>query len=617
MKKKISFVCICLFILGLSEVGAVPYFTDEIFGDQYTKHPNFQYAEDENGHGKTYITFSATDDDDPYVWAYDHQLKKWEGPVFVAQNYLPTNDLHGNPSLLVDKHGYIHIWYGKHGNAGIDQRGYARSVNPHDISTWETPMTNYERRTYPQPILAYDGTIYVFYRAGNQGDPWSVVHSADNGATWSTPRVIIKEAHASDGTLFYSQMVKHPNKDRLCIGIGDVAIPGRTPLSTDDIFYIEYDYTADKIFNVEGIEMPNSSNGVSRTELINYAHVEDFEALGNTDFRIKSIPFVAGDGTVYISTEQGDPAYFTAQMPENEGESYGGKNRFYYYDTDQNKWISKDDNLGKNFRYEDGKLITWAGWSAARKFESTDKGQTWNKVFEAFVPNETSNMVLFTKTQQYHPDAAIVLYNKTNGKGYLVGENGVVDMTTDEITHLTAPDQVRQEETITVSVDYETSEDREMTVVVQLNSSPWTAYGNNIVSLTDRTGTANVQVDIDANIPPADNAYKIVAYMYPTGTGYDDRLDLELKIDVDALEKVEIPTNTTQPLVPIDRLAYPTMVEDILYFKDEVTSLKLYSVLGSEVLNNKNVCDQLDMSSLPSGVYLLIADDQIVKIIKK
>jgi len=76
MKKKISFVCICLFILGLSEVGAVPYFTDEIFGDQYTKHPNFQYAEDENGHGKTYITFSATDDDDPYVWAYDHQLKK-------------------------------------------------------------------------------------------------------------------------------------------------------------------------------------------------------------------------------------------------------------------------------------------------------------------------------------------------------------------------------------------------------------------------------------------------------------------------------------------------------------------------------------------------------------
>jgi hypothetical protein len=94
MKRKISLTSVCLYILILSAAGADPYFSDEIFGDQYTKHPNFQYAEDANGHGKTYLSFSATDDDDPYIWAYDHQLKKWEGPVFVAQNYLPKNDLH-------------------------------------------------------------------------------------------------------------------------------------------------------------------------------------------------------------------------------------------------------------------------------------------------------------------------------------------------------------------------------------------------------------------------------------------------------------------------------------------------------------------------------------------
>lgn len=615
MKKKISLLINCFCILFLSDIGAVPYFSDEIYGDQYTKHPNYQYAEDENGHGKTYITISATSDDDPYIWAYDHQLKKWEGPVFVAQNYLQTSDLHGNPSLLVDQQGYIHIWYGKHGNAGLNQRGYARSVNPHDISTWETPVTNYEKRTYPQPILADDGTIYVFYRAGNQGDPWSVVNSADNGATWSTPRIILKTAHASEGTLFYAQMVKHPNRDRLCIGIGDVAMPGRTPLSTDDIFYIEYDYSADQIYNVEGTAIPNSGNGLSRTELINYAHVEDFEALGNTDFRIKSIPFVAPDGTVYISTLQGNPAYFTAQIPENEGETNGGKNRFYYYDTDQNKWIPKDDNLGKNFRYEDDKLITWGGWSAARKYESTDKGKTWKMVQETFVANETSDMSLFTKTQQYHPDAAIVLYNKTNGKGYLVGNKGVINMATDEITHLSAPDQVRQAETMAVSVHYETTEPRELTVALQLNSSPWTTYGTNKGTLSERTGTVNVEITVNANIPPSDDAYKIVAYMYPTGTGYNERLDLATKIDVDALEKIT--SSNAEPLLQTDPIVYPTMVEDILYFKKELRSVKLFSASGKMVLSYENKCRELDMSYLPSGIYFFKVDNHIIKILKK
>ncbi len=100
----------------------------------------------------------------------------------TSHNRLPPEDMHGNPSLVVDDAGYIHVWYGGDGRI-TSERVYARSKRPEDIAEWIYPPFD-TRLTYPMASVMSN----VLHRRGNHSmpgsAPWIFRRSTDYGATW-------------------------------------------------------------------------------------------------------------------------------------------------------------------------------------------------------------------------------------------------------------------------------------------------------------------------------------------------------------------------------------------------------------------------------------------------
>ncbi len=123
----------------------------------------------------------------PIVMAYEIDRKRWHGPV-RGSNFGLKRDSHGNPSLCVDRHGYVHLFYGCHGGP----MRHTRSVKPMDISAWKERPPPTRRATYPQSMRMKDDRIFLFYRAGGHMEPWCLRISDDDGRTWSDAQPIIE-----------------------------------------------------------------------------------------------------------------------------------------------------------------------------------------------------------------------------------------------------------------------------------------------------------------------------------------------------------------------------------------------------------------------------------------
>jgi hypothetical protein len=138
--------------------------------------------------GKTYIVYQGLNCD-PFITYYAHATKTWATPVKIGTNPLDhtVDPLHGHPSMLIAKNGYIHVTWGAHQYRGNpnDDILYSISTNPEDITSW-TSRTPIDKGTYPQFIEFSDGTIYIFYRSVTEPDCyWGYKTSTDGGGTWS------------------------------------------------------------------------------------------------------------------------------------------------------------------------------------------------------------------------------------------------------------------------------------------------------------------------------------------------------------------------------------------------------------------------------------------------
>ncbi|MHC4118166.1 MAG: BNR-4 repeat-containing protein [Planctomycetota bacterium] len=123
----------------------------------------------------------------PIIMAYDIAQKKWSEPVAASDDGL-GKDAHGNPSICLDRNGYIHIFYGCHGRT----MRHTRSMQPYDIASWQEHSEPTQRATYPQSIRMADDSICLFYRAGGHMAPWTLQTSSDDGATWSPGEKVIE-----------------------------------------------------------------------------------------------------------------------------------------------------------------------------------------------------------------------------------------------------------------------------------------------------------------------------------------------------------------------------------------------------------------------------------------
>ncbi len=100
-----------------------------------------------------------------------------------------------------------------------------------------------------------------------------------------------------------------------------------------------------------------------------------------------------------------------------------------------------------------------------------------------------------------------------------------ISLGADYINSATAPQSVTQDATVSVEVSYQASTYRDIVVVFQINSSPWTTFGFKRIPVSAGSSTLNIPIAINANTPIASGIYKFVVYIAPTSGGWNDRLD--------------------------------------------------------------------------------------------
>jgi hypothetical protein len=139
--------------------------------------------------GKTFISWGGFQEDN-YVQEYDHRQHTWSAPLRVAGG---DNDSHNYPTMIQADDGHLLVFRGLHNR----ELWVARSPQPHSIEgVWtDTIIPEGLGATYPMPVKASSGAIFVFIRE-TAGDfdpnyptdtrPMKYVRSVDNGLTWQS-----------------------------------------------------------------------------------------------------------------------------------------------------------------------------------------------------------------------------------------------------------------------------------------------------------------------------------------------------------------------------------------------------------------------------------------------
>lgn len=187
----------------------------------------------------------------------------------------------------------------------------------------------------------------------------------------------------------------------------------------------------------------------------------------------------------------------------------------------------------------------------------------------------------------------------------------------DDLINITAPDKVSPNETVNVSVEYSATEQRDLRVYIQLNSSPWTGYGSVKVTVEAGQRTEIIPLIINSNIPIANDAYKIVANLLPVGKGWSDRLDEITEPNVDAVQNSLSTFEATFNKISI----YPNPVEDQITIKSEqlLNKVTLFDLTGKQLYtkNLQSKTHQVDVSIYAKGTYFLEITNSSGKSINK
>ncbi len=112
----------------------------------------------------------------------------------------------------------------------------------------------------------------------------------------------------------------------------------------------------------------------------------------------------------------------------------------------------------------------------------------------------------------------------------------------DDLISVSAPGSVPLGGSVTVPVEYSASTDRDLYVVLQLDSAPWTVYAETKVDLRAGSGTLGVELGIPANLSTQPDIYQIQTYLTTDGGSWNSRLDNIARTNVDA---VAPPPSTT------------------------------------------------------------------------
>ncbi|SEL15346.1 Por secretion system C-terminal sorting domain-containing protein [Aquimarina amphilecti] len=115
--------------------------------------------------------------------------------------------------------------------------------------------------------------------------------------------------------------------------------------------------------------------------------------------------------------------------------------------------------------------------------------------------------------------------------------DGVVNTLEDKIISTSVPNQVVAGKETIITISYEAKEDRDISIVFQLDSSPYTVYKSNRARVSAGVGTINVPLSIPENTPIGNNEYQFQVYITSVGGNWNNRLDNLNKPNIDCISE--------------------------------------------------------------------------------
>ena len=322
--------------------------------------------------GKTFFVYGGTTSEKEkhlldMIGCYDHRINRLEKPTVVYDKQV-VNDPHDNPSLLIDRKGYI--WVFVSGRAKLRPGFKFRSTEPYSIEHFEQITS--EEMTYPQPCLLPEGMLHLFTKYTGVRELY--YESSADGVTWTDDKKLAGIRAEGDRLGGHYQISNHTGNR---VGTFFNRHPNGDVDKRTDLYYVQTTDLGKTWTNVEGkiLETP-------LTVVKNPALVHDYRSEGKNVY-LMDMDFDKDGNLVclYLTSKGLEPG------PENSPRQWkitrwNGK-----------EWLTSvvgesDHNYDMGSLYlSDGKWLVigplvngpqiWGAGGEVVMMESADQGKTW------------------------------------------------------------------------------------------------------------------------------------------------------------------------------------------------------------------------------------------------
>lgn len=286
----------------------------------------------EGKHKRTYTGW-VDNYGDIHVAYYDHTTKNINSKV-VYDN-LEIDD-HNNPSILIDKNGYLTVFFNTH--LQNEKPLYMlKSSTPESINNWSPVKKLFlnadvdyknarnSNHTYTNPISlsAENDKIFLFWRGMDLKPTFST--SIDNGETWSSGKILFMPTEDLSVKVPYTKVYSDGvSKIHFCFTDGHP-----TKEKSNAIYYMYYE--AGAFFKADGTKIKTIEELPMEQQELDVISKQDLENTKVWNWDI-------------AQNKNGDPIIVYAKFPDNE-------NHIYCYATwKKGKWYNYDlINSGNSF----------------------------------------------------------------------------------------------------------------------------------------------------------------------------------------------------------------------------------------------------------------------------
>lgn len=304
------------------------------------------------------------------VGCFDHKTNTVTKPTVVYDKN-GVYDPHDNPSMMLDKDGYIWVFVSGRGRSRM---GYIyKSTNPYSIEKFD--MIKEAEITYPQPKYDKDkGFLHLFTKY--TGVRLLYFNTAIDGTDWTEDQLLAAIKRPEDKNSGHYQ-ISGQHKDK--IGFFFNWHPNGDVDRRTNIYYLETPDFGKTWRTVDGQKME-----IPITELNNKTLVRDYFSQ-NRNVYIKDIAY----------DQKGNPLALYVHGTGHQPGPHNGMKTWSVIYWDGEKWESNDITTSDH-NYDTGSLWVsdgkwtvigptdnmpqkWGGGGELVMWESSDSGKTWNR----------------------------------------------------------------------------------------------------------------------------------------------------------------------------------------------------------------------------------------------